>query len=321
MSVDLSWTVDREGGARFVACRVHNAAAVPRRVRVRSRIDGPVLPPRRSGVPEAGWDAAGVTLRLEPGERRGVGFAAVAPADGSIADPPVEIADANPIDDADRPAVTADAAVRSLGDHRPPRDVLVDPRRMDPLAAAEDRGENGVVVDATPSTEDDVASMSEDGAAPSVEDDVAPSIEDDATRSDDRTPSGSTGDDAGDVDDVDDADDVDHETEPRDPRSDPEASPVVPPEADGLAEPLERSERRLEGIEHRIERAERLTDADLATATDAVDRLGGAEAVAILEERVADDATALRRLSERAASLAARAEETDVPTDALERLA
>jgi hypothetical protein len=64
-----------------------------------------------------------------------------------------------------------------------------------------------------------------------------------------------------------------------------------------------------------------LTDADLATATDAVDRLGGAAAVAPLEERVSDDAAALRRLSERAAALASRAEGTDVPTDALERLA
>ena len=291
MSVDLSWTVDREGGARFVACRVHNAAAVPRRVRVRSRIDGPVLPPRRSGVPEAGWDAAGVTLRLEPDECRGVGFAAVAPADGAIADPPVEVADARPIDDADPPTVTADAAVRSLGDHRPPRDVLVAPRRTDPLAAAEACAENGTDLDATPSIGDDDA------------------------------PSGSAVDDVDGVDDMDGMDDGDHETEPRDHRSDLEAPSVVSLEADELAEPFERAERRLEWIERRIERAERLTDADLATATDAVDRLGGAAAVASLEERVSDDAAALRRLSERAAALASRAEGTDVPTDALERLA
>jgi hypothetical protein len=44
-------------------------------------------------------------------------------------------------------------------------------------------------------------------------------------------------------------------------------------------------------------------------------------AVGTLDERVADDAAALRRLSERAAALSARAEETDVPTEALERLA
>ncbi|EMA68291.1 DUF7857 domain-containing protein, partial [Halorubrum kocurii] len=68
--MDLAWDVEREGGVSLVRCRVRNDDAVPRRVRIESRLDGPVLPPRRDGVPETGWDEAGVTLRLAPEERR-----------------------------------------------------------------------------------------------------------------------------------------------------------------------------------------------------------------------------------------------------------
>ncbi|SMO58682.1 DUF7857 domain-containing protein [Halorubrum cibi] len=275
MSVDLSWTVERESGVRFVACRVHNAGAVSRCVRVRNRIDGPILPPRRSGVPEEGWDATGVTLRLEPDERRGVGFAVVGPADESVADPPVEIADARPIDGDEEPTVTAAAAVRSLGEHRPPRDALVGSEPTDPPAVNVDLESDSA--DATDEVAGAVTGVSspDGGTTPPIEDD-------------------GSGD--------------------RDARLPPGSSRAVSIGSRGLEDRLDRAERR-------IERAERLTDADLATATDAVEHLGGVTGVATLAERVADDAAALRRLSERASSLAARAEATDVPTEALERLA
>ncbi|GAA0516265.1 hypothetical protein SAMN04488066_12519 [Halorubrum aquaticum] len=292
MSVDLSWSVEREDGVGFVACRVHNAAAVSRRVRVRNRTDATVLPPRRSGVPEGGWDAAGVTLRLESDERRAVGFAVVLPAGEEVADPPVEITDASPIDDVDSPvdpsAATANAAVRSLGDHRPPRDALVGSEPAERLGVVDGNAGNG--------STDDAASSSETDPTPSTEDDASTSpIEDDASTS---LTDGDADDDTG-----------GHVS-----RSDLEGSRIVSAGAEDIDDRLERAERR-------IERAERLTDADLATATDAVDRLGGVTAVATLAERVADDAATLRRLSERASSLAARAEGTDVPTEALERLA
>ena len=59
--MELDWSVDHEDGASLVGVRVRNDEAVPRRVRIESRIDGPLLPPRRGGVPESGWDATGVT--------------------------------------------------------------------------------------------------------------------------------------------------------------------------------------------------------------------------------------------------------------------
>lgn len=290
MNVDLSWSVERDDAVRFVACRVHNAAAVPRRVRVRNRIDGPVLPPRRSGVPESGWDAAGVTLRLEPNERRGVGFAVVASTDGRTADPPVEIAAVDPIDDRDAPAVTADAAVRSLGDHRPPRDVLADPERAEPAVTA--GTDPGTRIPESPAETGDADERAADASA----EDHGPAQPGD--RDAPRSPTDCTGD----------------PTNRRGSRSRSDDRGTVPAGVDALGD-------RLERVERRVDRAERLTDADLGTATEAVGRLGGVAAVASLEERVANDAAALRRLSERASSLAARAEATDVPTDALERLA
>lgn len=238
MSVDLSWTVDREAGVWFVACRVHNAAAVARRVRIRSRLDGPVLPPRRSGVPEAGWDADGVTLRLDPDERRGIGFAVTA---ADARDPPVAVAESDRIDeDATGSDRSARAAVRDLDDHRPPRDAVSDGDRT--------------------------AAVASDADAP-----VAP--------------------------------------DPSDATVDPDR--IGP---DRMAD-------WLDAVERRIERAERLTDADLETATEVVAAAGGLDAVDALDDRIDADAEALERVRDRAAALADRAEATDAPSEALDRLA
>lgn len=235
MSVDLSWTVDCEAGVWFVGCRVHNRADVSRRVRLRSRLDGPVFPPRRSGVPEAGWDATGVTLCLDPAERRATGFAVLAPSDEPPADPPVEVVDHEPADEATPPVVDAEAAVRTLGEHRPPREAAVSSSTTGPSVTA--RG--------SPSATGEASAR---GASDRIDD-------------------------------------------------------------------------WLDAVESRVEQAERLTDADLEAATEAVRTLGGVDAVAVLDDRVAADAAALRRVSERASSLAARASATDLPVESLERLA
>lgn len=239
MSVDLSWTVDCEAGVWFVGCRVHNRTGVSRRVRVRSRLDGPVFPPRRSGVPEAGWDATGVTLCLDPAERRAAGFAVLAPSgehsDEPPADPPVEVVDHEPADEAAPPVVDAEAAVRTLGEHRPPREAAVSSSTTGPSVTA--RG-----------------------------------------------------------------------------------SPSVTAEASARGAP-DRIDDWLDTVESRVEQAERLTDADLEAATEAVRTLGGVDAVAVLDDRVAADAAALRRVSERVSSLATRASATDLPIESLERLA
>lgn len=262
--MDLSWTVDRAGDVSLVRCRVHNDDAVSRRVRVESRFDAPVLPPRRAGVPENGWDATGVTLRIGPGERRGFGFAAPSPP----VEPPVTVASVEPVDSAESacegldPAggesagSTAAAALRELGDHRPPR-------------AAVDGGRGA------------------DG---------------------DRT--------------------LRRVREADEPRDDDLAVPA-PCDSDGgrrgagergRAAP-ESIDEWFAAVEARIDRAERLTDADVETATAVVADAGGVDALADLDEGVAEDAERLRAVSERAASLAERAAATDVPVGALERFA
>ncbi|WP_058367039.1 DUF7857 domain-containing protein [Haloparvum sedimenti] len=124
--MDLQWTRRREAGVAFVACRLVNDASVPRNARLENRLDGPVLPPRRGGVPEAGWDADGATLAVDAGETRAVGYACPAPtteSDGA----PVELASVERADEVDTndtengPDPTA--AIRTLGDHRPPREA------------------------------------------------------------------------------------------------------------------------------------------------------------------------------------------------------
>ena len=270
--MELSWTVDRAGDASLVRCRLRNDDAVPRRVRVESEFDAPVLPPRRAGVPADGWDANGVTLRVGRDERRGFGFATPAPP----VDPPVEIADVEPIEptasdgsvrevvgsaaDGRDPGSTPAAALRELAEHRPPRaavdgDPEVDDRSEDTAAAGDARGSDR---DRDEAESDDNA----DGGDDTEDDDDA------LARAD-----------PGSVDDW------------------------------------------FAAVESRIDRAERLTGADVATATEVVGDAGGVDPLADLDDRIDDDAERLRAVSERAASLAERAAETDVPVDALERLA
>ena len=258
--MDLSWTVDRAGDASLVRCRVRNDEAVPRRVRVESRFEAPVLPPRRGGVPADGWDATGVTLRVDPGDRRGFGFAVPAPP----VDTPVEIVDVESADPDESARATAgpdgidgrsDAtpadALRDLADHRPPRAAVEgDPETADP----NDDAAPGVDAGGTDGEGDDDEAAGSD------------------TRTSERAAPGS-------VDDWFDA------------------------------------------VEARIDRAERLTDADVATATEVVADAGGVDALAGVDDRIDADADRLRAVSERATSLAERAAETDVPVDALERLA
>lgn len=282
--MELDWSVDGEGDASLVGFRVRNDGAVPRRVRIESRLDGPVLPPRRGGVPEAGWDAAGVTAVIDPGEREAFGFAALA----EPTEPPVELASVDPVPsdgDDGRAATGADdpvrAAVRDLESHRPPR------RAVDGTAGSDRgaRGEDG----------SDAGATARGGAS------------DAAVR--DGTETGSAGD-AGDADPGGAGPTADGDSE----RS---ANAESAPEAASAAE----VDAWLAAVEARIERAERLTDADLATATAAVEEAGGLDGVDGLDERVAADAERLKAVRDRAAALAERAAESDVPTEALEALA
>lgn len=266
--MDLSWSVDRADDASLVRCRLRNDDAVPRRVRIESRFDAPVLPPRRAGVPEDGWDADGATLLIGPDERCGFGFAVPA----RPLEPPVEIAEVEPVDhdesgggvvgsgDKEAGDSTVAAALRDLGEHRPPR-------------AAVD-GERAIGAGAEASGNRETAGRRDERLADGETRGLAELREDAGSGADELRKT--------------DSDAVD----------------------DWLA-----------AVEARIDRAERLTDADVATATDAVADAGGVDALADLDEAVADDAERLRAVSERAASLAERAAATDAPVEALERLA
>lgn len=116
----VDWHVRPVDEVTLVTVRVANTDSHPRRVRVDNALDAPVLPPRRNGVAARGWDEDGVERVVDGHGTLSVGYACRAPpssppiavrdapADGAVADPPVE------------------RALRSLGAHAPPRAVLVD---------------------------------------------------------------------------------------------------------------------------------------------------------------------------------------------------
>jgi len=117
--MDLDWTQQSAGAVTLVSVSLCNERATDRRVRLANRLDGPVLPPRREGVPEAGWDRDGATTVVPAGETVALGYACPAPA----STPPVGVKDVGAVNGADSEIDPADA-VRELGDHRPPRDVV-----------------------------------------------------------------------------------------------------------------------------------------------------------------------------------------------------
>ena len=263
--MELDWSVDREGDASLVGVRVRNDGAVPRRVRIESRLDGPVLPPRRGGVPEPGWDAGGVTAVIDPGDRASFGFAALA----DPVEPPVEIASVEPADAEDDRTATEDgsdlarAVVRDLESHRPPRRAVAGAEAGDAVNEV-----GGDTDDGDGEEGNDVNGRVADG-------------------------------------------------EESDGDADRSAAPDPPPSAAGSDE----IDAWFAAVEARIERGERLDDADLATATAVVEEVGGLDAVEGLDERIATDAERLKAVRDRAAALADRAEESEIPVEALEALA
>ncbi|QLG29512.1 hypothetical protein HUG10_13760 [Halorarum halophilum] len=237
MSVALVADAEVRAGVALVTIHVRNPTPVARRVRVANRLAGPVLPPRRNGVPEAGWDDDGVTAIVDAGDSAALGYAC--PLGGREAvDPPAELAEVGDPDERRDDAVAR--ARRDLGPFRPPRDAV-------PLGTATDGPVDPIGESSSTGSTADSPSRPWNTALP---DDVAAYL-DHATR--------------------------------------------------------------------RIELAERLTDASVPEATDALAECDVAPDV--LAEVVDEDAETLRVLSERAGTLASRAEATNVPADALRRLA
>ncbi|WP_430504188.1 hypothetical protein [Haloparvum sp. PAK95] len=298
--MELSWTTDHRDGVTLVACRLRNSGRIARRVRVANELDGPVLPPRSHGEPLPGWDADGVTLRIEPDETVALGYAVPAPD----AEPPAAITSDEPareeVSESDGATArtsdltgtsepTATDAVRELGAYRPPRAAV---------ATAVEPRDGGV--------DEGVGGCDEGGA-----DDATESANADATESAD---AGENGEDSEDADRPDrgpvSVPSTCAEVDPGSPDR-PTASPADPAAVDAW----------LDAVERRIARAERLDGADVPTATEAVAVAGGLDAIRELDGKVADDADRLRVVADRAAALADRAAEAEVPTEPLGRLA
>jgi hypothetical protein len=119
----------------MLSCRTEAIAAGPatlvhvvvtanaeRTVRVEPAGDGPIWPPRRRGVPAAGWDPTGFEGRVAPGEPLALGFA----TPGEVPDEPVVV---RAVDEAASDPDAADV-VRRLGDPRPPRDAVAVPESI-----------------------------------------------------------------------------------------------------------------------------------------------------------------------------------------------
>lgn len=126
----LSWDLTRRDGVTLV--ELVATAEAEEWIRVTSRLQ-PVWPPRRQGVPVAGWDGASFEGRVGPDAPLALGYASPA----APQEPPARL---EPIDADDGPpdgaGVSPRAIVRTLGESAPPRDVVP----VDPSASQADGG-------------------------------------------------------------------------------------------------------------------------------------------------------------------------------------
>lgn len=304
--VDLSTEVNVVHGVALVTCRIRNRTPVPRGVRVIDRLDGPTLPPRSNGVSAAGWTDSTHETVVPAGETTAVGYACPLGDDATVresVEEPVEL------DAVGAPAIGRSeednteqlvAHARRLGDSRPPRDAIPEPE-CDAGGAGGD-GNTGVTadtggdtaVDADRTTADtDRTAASDDSTA--AETGCSAASDDSTTKDTDRTTT-----------------DTDSTTTDTD-----STTTAQTPLADGICPvPVE---TYFDRAAVRIQRAEATTDGSVESVAAAFRQ--SHHTPVTLEQAVARDEAALRAIAERAAELADRAAETDVPVDSLRRLA
>lgn len=111
----LDWQLRRTGGVTLVELSIR--ADRDQQVHVESNLT-PVWPPRRQGVPVQGWRGDTFEGQVDQDRPLVVGYATPAPP----TEPPAEITGTGRPTESE--AVTPRTLVRTLGDARPPRDVL-----------------------------------------------------------------------------------------------------------------------------------------------------------------------------------------------------
>ncbi|KAA9399367.1 hypothetical protein Har1130_14400 [Haloarcula sp. CBA1130] len=119
--VTFDCRAERVDGVTLVTATVGDIAE-PTRITVRNCLDGPLWPPRKQGVPEAGWSEDRFEGIVESGTSA-LGYATPAPP----SDHPAELVSAEPVPDhttADERLDSADAVLRELGDPSPPVDAV-----------------------------------------------------------------------------------------------------------------------------------------------------------------------------------------------------
>jgi len=113
VSIRTTTTRKREAEVTLVRATVTNSRSTTQTVTVRSRLDGPVWPPRRNGMIIPEWTEKTWTAEIAPGECRGFGFATPA----EPLEEPIELVSASRSTD-EQP--TSRAVIASLEEWSPP---------------------------------------------------------------------------------------------------------------------------------------------------------------------------------------------------------
>lgn len=268
-------------GTILVRVRLRNPAPTAQRVSVRNALDGPVLFPRRRGVPEAGWTRSGFVGVVDAESERALGYACPAP----IRTPPIELGRVGEHDIGDRSDGASESAapaavVRTHGDAAPPAAVAREVARSAGGRAADETA---------PQAADDGGVSRELEAVETASEEVE--TESEAV-----------------------------ETTPEPDTAKTEADPTAPDRGAESAPPPAVT-TWLDEIENRVARAERLDDAEVTAATAALTETAGLEPALDDAARLSNDAAELRELAARASELADRAGAVEVSETALRRLA
>lgn len=117
--VTVETNAERTNEVTTVRVVLTNTHSTPQTVELRSRLGGPVWPPRRNGVVDPRWTDDRWEGTTRPGRSRGVGFASPAPP----TDPLVEVVSSDRRD-ADDPDRSPDAVLSDLAEWCPTGEVL-----------------------------------------------------------------------------------------------------------------------------------------------------------------------------------------------------